>query len=54
MEIGGNVGQLTIGSLPDGVSESSLTWVPVRLYSSTEGGIAAPSTSRNEVCEVKF
>ena len=49
VEVGGNVGQLTIGQLPDGVSNASLTWVPVRLYTEAQGGVAGPSASPNEV-----
>ncbi|KAF8582572.1 acid protease [Ramaria rubella] len=49
VEVGGNLGQLTIGELPAGVSNDSLTWVPVRLYSLADGGLASPSTSPNEI-----
>ncbi|KIJ55013.1 hypothetical protein M422DRAFT_153182, partial [Sphaerobolus stellatus SS14] len=49
VEIGGNIGQLTIGNLPDGVSNNSLTWVPVRRYSQAQGGTPGPSDSPNEV-----
>ena len=49
VEIGGNVGQLTIGALPDGVSNNSLTWVPVRLYTPAQGGLPGPSSNPNEV-----
>jgi hypothetical protein len=42
-------GALTIGKLPDGIDNSSLTWVPVRLYSTDEGGLPAPSFAPNEV-----
>lgn len=40
---------LTVGKLPDGVNESSLTWVPVRLYEVADGGLKAPSFAPNEV-----
>lgn len=36
-------GQLTIGELPKGIDNSSLTWVPVRLHSTTDGGLQAPT-----------
>ncbi|KAG7445536.1 acid protease [Guyanagaster necrorhizus] len=49
IDIGGGNGTLTIGKLPDGVDNSSLTWVPVRLYSSSEGGLTPPSFAPNEV-----
>ncbi|KAG7441756.1 uncharacterized protein BT62DRAFT_1079909 [Guyanagaster necrorhizus] len=38
----GNVGQLSIGSFPL-VSRTSLTLVPIRSYSSEEGGLAGPT-----------
>ncbi|KIJ37527.1 hypothetical protein M422DRAFT_231573 [Sphaerobolus stellatus SS14] len=48
IELGGNIGQLTIGKLPDGISNDSLTWVPVRLYTQEQGGISGPSNSLND------
>lgn len=42
-------GALTIGKLPDGIDNSSLTWVPVRRYGSHEGGLHAPSFAPEEV-----
>lgn len=48
IDIGGN-GMLTVGKLPDGVDESSLTWVPVRLYEVADGGLEAPTFAPNEV-----
>ncbi|KIM73674.1 hypothetical protein PILCRDRAFT_722010 [Piloderma croceum F 1598] len=42
-------GQLSIGKLPDGVSNSSLTWVPVRLYSDNDGGLSSPAFAPNEM-----
>ncbi|KAK0493551.1 aspartic peptidase domain-containing protein [Armillaria luteobubalina] len=45
---GGNVGQLSIGELPAGVKNETLTWVPIRSYSSEEGGLAGPTDSPNE------
>lgn len=47
VDIGGT-GQLSIGKLPDGVSNSSFTWVPVRLYSQNDGGLAPPGFAPNE------
>jgi hypothetical protein len=49
IDIGGNEGLLTIGSLPAGVDNSSMIWVPVRLYSNETGGLSAPSFAQNEV-----
>ncbi|KAI1794363.1 acid protease [Ganoderma leucocontextum] len=47
-------GQLTVGQLPDGVDNSSLTWVPVRLYSSSEGGLSAPSFASSETYPLRW
>lgn len=44
-ELGGNVGELSIGELPGNLSDSSLTYLPVRLYSPDEGGIPGPSSN---------
>ncbi|CDO69856.1 hypothetical protein BN946_scf184884.g15 [Trametes cinnabarina] len=41
-------GQITIGQLPEGVDNSSITWVPVRLYDPADGGLQAPSFAPNE------
>lgn len=49
IEIGGGTGTLTVGTLPPGIDNSSLTWVPVRLYSQAEGGLQPPSFAPNEV-----
>ncbi|KIJ42052.1 hypothetical protein M422DRAFT_254748 [Sphaerobolus stellatus SS14] len=48
VNIGGNVSQLTIGTLPDGVRNDSLTWVPVQRSSLDNAGIAGPSDSPDE------
>ncbi|KAF8879693.1 hypothetical protein BD779DRAFT_1122288 [Infundibulicybe gibba] len=48
IEIGGT-GLLTLGKLPGGVDNSSMTWVPVRLYSPADGGLQAPTFSPDEV-----
>ncbi|KAH9936202.1 aspartic peptidase domain-containing protein [Fomitopsis serialis] len=47
-------GQLTIGELPDGIDNSSLTWVPVRLYSTADGGLQAPSFASNETYPLRW
>ncbi|PIL23083.1 hypothetical protein GSI_14391 [Ganoderma sinense ZZ0214-1] len=47
IDISGN-GQLTIGRLPDGIDESNITWVPVRLIPPEDGGWASPSFAPNE------
>ncbi|KAI0372286.1 acid protease [Pilatotrama ljubarskyi] len=41
-------GQITIGQLPEGIDNSSITWVPVRLYDPADGGLQAPSFAPNE------
>jgi hypothetical protein len=46
---GGNIGEITLGGLPDGISNESLTWAPVRLYQSGEGGLDPPLNNPNEV-----
>ncbi|KAF9002527.1 aspartic peptidase domain-containing protein [Cyathus striatus] len=48
IDIGGNVGQLSVGELPSGVKNDSLTWVPVRLYPMSMTGIAGPEDSPDE------
>ncbi|KAJ7761105.1 aspartic peptidase domain-containing protein [Mycena metata] len=47
-------GALTLGTLPPGVDNSSLTWVPVRLYSPAEGGLAPPTFAPNEVYPLRW
>ncbi|EAU86301.1 hypothetical protein CC1G_08025 [Coprinopsis cinerea okayama7 len=42
-------GLLTIGRLPPGIDNSTLTWVPIRLYNATEGGMRPPNFAPNEV-----
>lgn len=48
------MGQLTIGQLPDGVSNDSLTWVPVRLYTEDQGGIGGPTSSPKELYPARW
>ncbi|KAJ7141333.1 aspartic peptidase domain-containing protein [Mycena epipterygia] len=47
-------GALTLGTLPDGVDNSSLTWVPVRLYTAADGGISPPTFAPNEVYPLRW
>lgn len=49
MDIGGNEGRLTIGGFPVGVDNSTVTWVPVRLYRPNEGGQYPPTFAPGEV-----
>lgn len=48
VEIDGQ-GVVTVGKLPDGVDNSSLTWVPVRLYTPENGGQNPPTFAPDEV-----
>jgi len=50
IEVGGNEGMLYIGELPPTVNNASLTWVPVRRYSASQGGMKAPADDPGEVC----
>ena len=49
VDIGGNQGVLSIGELPAGLAMEDLTWVPLRGYTTAEGGLPAPRTFPNEV-----
>ncbi|PPQ85163.1 hypothetical protein CVT25_004170 [Psilocybe cyanescens] len=42
-------GVLTVGKLPEEIDNSTLTWVPVRLYTPEEGGLIAPSFAPGEI-----
>lgn len=48
IDIGGS-GLLTVGKLPEGIDNSSLTWVPVRLYNEQDGGMKPPRFAPGEV-----
>ncbi|KAG5646919.1 hypothetical protein DXG03_001995 [Asterophora parasitica] len=45
VDIGGNVGLLSIGELPKGIQNESLTWVPLRTYNVDQGGLPPPPDS---------
>ena len=54
---GSNIGVMTLGGLPSGISNSSLTWVPVQTYAVQEAFsdiVVAPNTSAfwNEVSAI--
>lgn len=49
VDIGGNQGMLSIGELPAGLAMEDLNWVPLRGYTTAEGGLPAPEESPNEV-----
>ncbi|TFK17740.1 acid protease [Coprinopsis marcescibilis] len=48
IEVGGNVGMLSIGEMTAGVNAEDLTWVPMRSYSFEQGGLPAPPDSPTE------
>ena len=50
IDVSGSNGSLTVGKLPDGIDNSSLTWVPVRRYSQGDGGLSPPTFAPDEVC----
>ncbi|KXN91588.1 Aspartic protease 3 [Leucoagaricus sp. SymC.cos] len=54
VEIGGNAGQLSIGELPPGTQNDSLTWVPVRGYTRSQGGLPPPADSPGEVYPIAW
>jgi hypothetical protein len=49
IDVSGTNGALTVGNLPEGIDNSSLTWVPVRLYNPQDGGVNPPTFAPNEV-----
>jgi len=49
IQIGGNEGMLSIGQLPPSVHSESLTWVSVRGYPLSQGGLNPPSDAPGEV-----
>jgi hypothetical protein len=53
VDVGGNLGVLSLGELPGGVQSENFTWVPLRSYSPDEGGLPAPSDSPNEVSRIE-
>ncbi|TBU23468.1 acid protease [Dichomitus squalens] len=42
-------GTLSLGGLPFGLTDEDLTWVPVRSYSPSQGGLPPPPDAPNEV-----
>jgi len=53
IDVGGK-GQITIGQLPPGIDNSSITWVPVRLYQPADGGLNPPTFAPNEVYPLRW
>jgi hypothetical protein len=54
IDVSGNNGALTIGKLPQGIDNSSLTWVPVRLYTPGDGGLSPPSFAPDEIYPLRW
>ncbi|KAF8839048.1 acid protease [Paxillus ammoniavirescens] len=54
IEIGGNEGMLSIGTLPPTVKSESLTWVPVRGYPPDQGGLKPPPDAPGEVYPIAW
>ncbi|KAI0643995.1 acid protease [Trametes meyenii] len=54
ISLSGNDGTLSLGTLPYGLTDDQLTWVPVRSYSVAEGGLPAPPDAPNEVSVYPF
>ena len=52
IDVGGNVGLLSIGELPAGINTNALTWVPVRAYTASDGGLPPSPEAPNEVNHV--
>ncbi|KAL0581265.1 hypothetical protein V5O48_000748 [Marasmius crinis-equi] len=48
IDAGGNAGLMSIGELPPGVKNESLTWVPIRAYGPEQDGLAGPPDSTGE------
>ncbi|CAL1712293.1 unnamed protein product [Somion occarium] len=47
-------GSITIGQLPDEIDNSSITWVPVRLYGAEDGGQNPPTFAPNETYPLRW
>ncbi|KAI0247632.1 aspartic peptidase domain-containing protein [Lactifluus subvellereus] len=54
INISGTNGIFTIGKLPDGIDNSSLTWVPVRLYKPQDGGLNPPNFAPDEIYPLRW
>ncbi|KAF8500835.1 aspartic peptidase domain-containing protein [Russula emetica] len=54
IDVSGSNGSLTVGKLPDGINNSSLTWVPVRLYRPEDGGLKPPQFAPKEVYPLRW
>ncbi|KAH9983325.1 aspartic peptidase domain-containing protein [Russula compacta] len=54
IDVSGSNGALTVGKLPDGIDNSSLTWVPVRLYNPGDGGLSPPTFAPKEIYPLRW
>ncbi|KAF4621635.1 hypothetical protein D9613_012568 [Agrocybe pediades] len=54
IDIGGNMGMLSLGELPNGVKDANMTWVPLRLYTEEEGNLPAPPNAPKEVYPITW
>lgn len=54
IDVSGSSGSLTVGKLPDGIDNSSLEWVPVRLYRPEDGGLNPPQFAPKEVYPLRW
>ncbi|KAI9457021.1 aspartic peptidase domain-containing protein [Russula earlei] len=54
IDVGGSQGVLSIGELPADIAAEDLTWVPLRCYTSAEGGLPAPEEFPNEVYPITW
>ncbi|KDQ50519.1 hypothetical protein JAAARDRAFT_41981 [Jaapia argillacea MUCL 33604] len=54
VDVGGNTGLLSVGAFPNGVDNSSFTWVPVRRYTPADGGLTPPTFASKEVYPLRW
>lgn len=54
VSIGGNLGEMSLGELPAGVTNDTLTWVGLRRYSPQDGGLSPPADSPGEVYPIAW
>ena len=54
IDVSGDNGVVSVGRLPDGIDNSSLTWLPVRLYTPEEGGLNPPNFAPEEVYPLRW
>ncbi|VDB88543.1 unnamed protein product [Peniophora sp. CBMAI 1063] len=54
IDVSGDNGVVSVGRLPEGIDNSSLTWLPVRLYTPEEGGLNPPTFASDEVYPLRW